>query len=69
MSEAKCPHQGLVHWIGVVVQDDWECGFRGGLCDRCQQDRADARTESIIKALGNIDDRLNELDAGFRAGR
>lgn len=34
-----------------VLESWWDCGDHGWLCDRCQQDRADARTRAVVRAI------------------
>ena len=48
----ECPYGG-----NVSPGPNWPCGLNGGLCHRCQQDRADRRTRAIVKA--QLRDRLN----------
>lgn len=40
----------------IAARMSWPCGTHGGLCDRCQQDRADARQQQEHKFLREMTD-------------
>ena len=45
--EHTCPYDGWTH----VWEERWkDCGWRGSLCDRCKEDRADYRAHMIASA-------------------
>jgi hypothetical protein len=60
MTEHKCPYNGLAH------DDDWTwlCGTHGFLCDRCKEDRADARSAALTGALLHLTETIHVSAAG-----
>ena len=72
MNEHECPYGGAMkRWDhaegdygGLVTLET--CGYNGWLCDRCQQDRADARShyrEDVMEELATLHSQIVGLES------